>query len=244
MDKESLMRVGLTDLRNLCRSLGVSPMTKPKPELIKIILAVQSGEMKVVARTSKRGRRPISKLRDFNEMIPAEEIARIAYEITKQSGINVATLTAVAFELNCSVQQIYKTFASIDLLQDAVLKLAMKKYSEYIRTEIPGELKITAVGLNYIRFAKEYPHLFKLIYLSDRQENVNIANSSLDENKNYILKLLEQEYGVSKNRVEDIYIKLGIFCNGIAFMNMYKVAKFDDAEIYRLITEVCKKLIV
>ena len=245
MDRKSLHRIGLSDLRNLCRSMGVSPMTKSKPELIELIIGVQSGEI-VPPPKSNRGRKPISSkiVSDVSgAILPKDEIVRVAFDITKESGIDAVTTCSVAKRLDCSVQQVYNEFENINLLHDAVLEQAMKKYTQYISTEIPNELKITAVGLNYIRFAREYPHLFKLIYGTDRQENVNIFHSSLDDNKNYVIDLLKKEYKISNDRVEDIYIKMGIFCNGIAYMVMSKSAKFDDSDVYRLIKEVCAKLI-
>ncbi|MCL2752408.1 MAG: hypothetical protein FWE62_06620, partial [Firmicutes bacterium] len=258
LDRENLTLVALSDLRNLGRKLGIpSPTSKTKPELIDLILAVKSGAITLPLTTSNRGRKPIPRIEtDLDPQawdidasnagafeIPREEIVRAAFAITKQAGIEAATTVAIAKKLDCSVRQVCTAIGDVNLLREAVFEQAMAKYTAYIHSEIPGELRITAVGLNYIRFAKEYPHLFNLIYCTDRQENVSIINSSLDRNKDYVLDLFKQDYGVSESAVEDIYVKMGIFCNGIVFMMMTKSAKFDDADIYRLITEVCLKLL-
>jgi AcrR family transcriptional regulator len=175
--------------------------------------------------------------------ISKDDIVKAAYEIAKARGIDAATATAIAQRLKCSVQPIYYVFENMDNLRNAVLEKAMEKYTESLLEDIPGMLKTKAIGLNYIYFAKKYPHLFRLIFFSNRQKNVNILKSSCDKNKPYILELIKKEFNIDDNRVEDIYIKSGIFCNGIASMIRAKTADFTNEDIDRLITEMFYSLI-
>jgi len=119
----------------------------------------------------------------------------------------------------------------------------MQKYTEVLKAEIPGILKIKAIGLNFIRFAREYPNLFRFIFCTDRQENTNITNTTLDTNRSHVVRLIQEEHGVTAERADEIYIKMGIFCHGIAAMVMAKSATFTEDDIQRLISELCECMV-
>ena len=172
-----------------------------------------------------------------------DEIVYSAYKIVKDHGVEAMTTRAIAQKLKCSVQPIYYAFENLDNLRDAVLAKAMQKYTEVLRAETPKIIRIKAVGLNFIRFARDYPNLFRFIFYTDRQENTNITDTSLDANRSFVVQLIQEEHGVSAIRADEIYIKMGIFCHGIASMVMAKTAKFTDADVERLISELCECLV-
>jgi len=176
--------------------------------------------------------------------VPRDEIVRAAYEITVELGVEKATATAIAEKLSCSIQPVYYVFDNMDNLRAAVLTVAQKKYESVLFAPVEGVLPIKAVGINYIRFAKEYPNLFKFIFCTDRQENVSVLDSHMDENKPRIIKLIMEDYGVTdEKKAEDAYIKTGIFCHGLAMMAISKSAKVGDKEVERLITEVFESVL-
>ncbi|MCL1901886.1 MAG: TetR/AcrR family transcriptional regulator [Firmicutes bacterium] len=176
--------------------------------------------------------------------IPKEEIIAAAYDILKNHGLEAISTRNIATKLGCSIKPIYRAFRDMESLLEAVHEKAMQKYTKILLAEISGETKIKSIGLNYIRFAKEYPELFKFIFFNDRQENTSIADHSLDTNKAHVVKLIKEGYGITDDkRAEDLYIKLGIFCNGVAAMIISKSTKFTDADIDRLISEVSIKLV-
>ena len=71
---------------------------------------------------------------------------------------------------------------------------------------------------------------------------MNIADSSLDENKPYVLGRIKDGNGADERLMRGIYVKIGIFCRGTASMNVHKTARLDDSDI-KFITEVFEKLI-
>lgn len=169
--------------------------------------------------------------------ITKEEIIRAAFEITKESGVEAVTAKSVAKRLNCSTQPVYWVFDTMDNLRREVTAEANKEYNRYLLTEIPGLPKYKSTGWNYIRFAKEQPELFKLLYMTDRQENISIAESNLDENKEYIIALIIEQYGLSQKAANDLYVNMWLFSHGIAAMLVTKTVRLEDDEISRKLTE-------
>ena len=115
--------------------------------------------------------------------IPKELIIKTAYDITKANGIENVTAKAISKQLNCSIQPIYWVFDTMDNLRNAIIHEAIKEYNNYLFAEISNLSKYQAAGWNYIRFAKEQPNLFKLLFMTERQSGTPIGQSSLDENK-------------------------------------------------------------
>jgi AcrR family transcriptional regulator len=169
--------------------------------------------------------------------ITKDEFINAAFEITAERGIEAATTRAIAQKVGCSVRPLIGAFENIENLREAVLEKAMRKYTKYLQAKVEGVTELKAIGLNYIHFAKTYPHLFKLIFFSERQATVSVIDSSLDENKPHVVELIKREYGIeNERRAVDIYTDLGIYCNGIAAMLISKSVKFTDEIISGLIT--------
>lgn len=175
--------------------------------------------------------------------ITKEKILKTAYEITKKHGIDAVSATAIAKKLSCSNQPIYYAFQNMDNLREAVIEKAMKKYSTFLRREVPGETRTIAAGLNFINFAEEYPNLFKLLFCSNRQKGVSLAQSNLDVNKPYILQLVRDDYGITEDQAAKAYLKVGIFCQGVAALILSDVAHISDEDIKREIREVFAMLL-
>lgn len=175
--------------------------------------------------------------------IPKELIITTAYEMTKESGIESVTAKAVAKQLNCSIQPVYWVFDTMDNLRNAIIQEAKKEYSKYLLTEIPNLTKYQSAGWNYIRFAKEQPHLFKLLFMTERQSNTPISESSLDENKKYLLYLIKSDYDLTDKQANELYVRLWLFSHGIATMIATKTVSLDNAEIGKMLMDVLNGLL-
>lgn len=168
--------------------------------------------------------------------IPKDEIIKAAFEITKECGIDWVTAKSIARRLNCSTQPVYWVFENMENLRVEVTKEANKEYNNYLLTEIEGLPKYKTTGWNYIRFAKEQPQLFKLLFMTERQRDTYIAESNLDENKDYIISLIIKDYGLLPKAANDLYVSMWLFSHGIATMLVTKTVKLDDADISRMLT--------
>ena len=169
--------------------------------------------------------------------IPKDLIVKTAYDITKVKGIESVTAKAISKQLNCSIQPIYWVFDTMDNLRNAIIREAIKEYNGYLFAEIPNLSKYQAAGWNYIRFAKEQPHLFKLLFMTERQSNTPIGQSSLDENKEYLLSLIQNDYDLNENQANDLYVRLWLFSHGIATMIATKTVGLDNKEIGKMLTD-------
>ena len=94
-----------------------------------------------------------------------EQIILAALEITRRSGIRAVTAREVGMQLNVSTRPIFTYFSSIDELKNAVLQKAKEIYRSRILLGLQDSAPFLCVSKEYLRFAVEEKHLYKLIFL-------------------------------------------------------------------------------
>ncbi|MCR5794962.1 MAG: TetR/AcrR family transcriptional regulator [Solobacterium sp.] len=95
-----------------------------------------------------------------------EEIVNAALNVARKKGIEAVTAREVAAELHVSSRPIFTYYGSMDQLRRDVYDLAKEKYRTCIETGLTEKIPFLGVGKQYIRFAKEEPELYKLLFLT------------------------------------------------------------------------------
>ncbi len=94
------------------------------------------------------------------------DIVGAALNVAKKKGIDAVTAREVAKELKVSVGPIFTWFESMDTLKAGVYEEAKQVYREYIQRGLEEKIPFLGVWHQYIRFAKEEPELYKLLFLT------------------------------------------------------------------------------
>lgn len=131
----------------------------------------------------------------------------------------------------------------MDNLRKAIMQEAIKEYDNYLLAEIPNLSKYQAAGWNYIRFAREQPHLFTLLFMTERQRDTLIAESNLDKNKEFLISLIKNDYDLNDNLANDLYVRLWLFSHGVATMIVTKTVSLNDKEIGKMLMDVLNGLL-
>lgn len=168
--------------------------------------------------------------------ITKEEIVEAALELLKESGgapINVRTLASV---LGCSTQPIFTNFETVEALDQAVLVEARERYFGFIKKEVESGRypKYKAFGMAYIRFAKEEPSLFRLLFMKDNE------GESPAETEDYTasVELIMQANGISRERAELMHLEMWACVHGIATMLVTSHFLPDWELVSRMVSDV------
>ena len=143
------------------------------------------------------------------------EILDAAFELVRDEGIEKLSARAVAQELGCSTQPIYRAFGSMAGLQEAVFERAAAKAMAFLVGE-DTEHPFLGMGYGNLRFAQEEPHLHRLITRSDRVVRDLVAGAAPPP------FVLEQMRGVPELAAMDdaqlrrIHTLLWFFSQGLA----------------------------
>ena len=175
--------------------------------------------------------------------ITQELILDSAFTLTKKYGLDYVTAKSLANDLHCSTQPIYWVFDNMDNLRQEIVIKANELYNIYFHKQHENLNPIKAVGINYILFAKEEPHLFKLLFMTDREKNVSIFKSTLDDNKAEYISLIMEGLNFNEEQANRYYVSLWIFSHGIATMLVSDLTAFSMNEIGELLTLTSKGVI-
>ena len=95
-----------------------------------------------------------------------EEIVGAAAAIVREQGYDALTAREVAAKLGVSTRPIFTYFDTMEQLRAEVCSYAKRRYLEYIERGLTAPIPNLGVGQQYIRFAREEPELFRLLFLT------------------------------------------------------------------------------
>lgn len=167
--------------------------------------------------------------------ITREAILAAALDLVRRAGSGALNARAVARELNCSTQPIFSNYATMEELFADVMAAAKRLYQQYLSDGMRGaELPYKASGQAYIRFAKEEPELFRLLYMRDRTGQ-NIPDEK-DDIQN-LLEIIKANVGVSETEALYFHVEMWIFVHGIATMIATGYMDWDEDMVGRMMSD-------
>ncbi|MEQ2611040.1 TetR/AcrR family transcriptional regulator [Eubacterium ventriosum] len=168
--------------------------------------------------------------------ITKDAILKSAFNLTRKYGLDYVTAKSIAKDLHCSTQPIYWVFENMENLRKEIVVESNNLYNIYFHKKHENLHPLKAVGVNYILFAQEEPNLFKLLFMTDREKDISIFKSTLDDNKIEYLSMIKEIYDFNDEQANQYYVSMWIFSHGIATMLVSDLTAFTTEEISKLLT--------
>lgn len=163
-----------------------------------------------------------------------EDIIDISYEIVKKEGFESINARRIANELNSSVQPIFHNFSNMEELKKAVYEKIYNTYMNYMKVDEKDVRAYKKMGLSYIKFARDYPKFFKIIFM--QKTTLNAENFVMtDTAGDNIIKTGQKLTRLSFEEQKKFHVKVWIFTHGIACLVATNTVKFTDEEIDNLL---------
>lgn len=170
-----------------------------------------------------------------------EDIIQCSYKIVEEEGMDALNARNIARKLNASIQPIFHNFKNMEELKTAVVQKVYETYQNYIFAS-SGETKpYKQIGLNYIRFAKEKPNLFRILFMSPSPMTKESFGYQ-DESFSRVLSEIKKDKDVQED-VKEFHFKMWIFTHGIAVLIVSGMCHFTDEEISSLLTSEYQSLL-
>ncbi len=167
-----------------------------------------------------------------NAKVKKEDIINTAFEIVKQEGFDGLNVKKVTKILNCSVQPVYYHIGSIDNLKKEVQSKIYETYDNYLSKDLDKDKPYRRLGVNYIKFAKEEPQLFRIMFMTHTPSSlIHDENSYMD-----ILKYVEAATGLDDKKAINYHKHMWIYTHGIACMVAMGIATIKESEIEEMLT--------
>lgn len=172
-----------------------------------------------------------------------EDVIRVAYEIVKEEGLEGINARKIAKKLNSSVHPIFNHFENIEELKKAVLEKIIETYHTYMISGKGKEKYYKETGLSYIKFAKDFPQFFKIMFMNPTKldaENFIMSDSTGDE----VIRAGQQLTGFSYEEQKKFHVKVWIFTHGIACLVATKTVKLSDNEIEEMLENTVRQMAI
>ena len=144
-----------------------------------------------------------------------EELLEAAVDLIRESGADALNARTLAKRAGVSTQPIFTHFAGMQDLKNACLQRAVNLYEKRIREEVAADpdRPFRAMGMGYIRFAREEKELFRWLFMGDGTKEASHLPESTEP-----VQALRQTLGLSEDAAERFHLEMWVVVHGIASM--------------------------
>ena len=174
-----------------------------------------------------------------------EEFAEAGLSVVRKKGFSALTAQALAEELKSSTRPIFTCFGTMDELKAEVYAAADAVYRNYEDVGLMHPIPFLGVGLQHIRFAKEDPELYRLLFLTSGTE-FGGAMTSMKHLQNMIRESLMRIYKIDAKTADFYFRDLWLAVHGLATLIVTGDCPYSDDEIGQILTgfsvSICKSI--
>ena len=150
-----------------------------------------------------------------------------AFQLIREKGHEALTVRNLAAFLGCSTQPIMYQFPNLDMLRDLAYQRSDAFHSEYILAD--GNL--LEIGMRYIRFAEEEPHLFRFLFQSGRFSGLRLEDLIKAPETAELLTVVSAEEGLTMESAALFFEPLAALVHGYASLIANNGMKYDPDAI-------------
>ena len=164
--------------------------------------------------------------------VTKEMIVEAAFAVARETGGENVNARTVSARLHCSTQPVMYHFATIEALKRTVYAKADRYHSEYLMNlQRPSQGGMLGIGLNYIRFAIEEPHLFRFLFQSDFFEGATLLALIDAEELTPVLSAMQKALGVGLEQTKKVFLTVFLFAHGYASIIANNSLRYDEETI-------------
>lgn len=161
-----------------------------------------------------------------------EQIVQAAVAVTREQGISAVTAREVGMKLGTSSTPVFVAFENMDDLKNEVYNEVKNQYFQYINEGLNYTPVFKAFGLRMIQFAKEYPNLFKVLFINSNDDVVDYGEMILGfPGADLCLNAIKEQTGLNDEQVELLFKQVLVTGLGICYLVSSNTCTFTDDEL-------------
>lgn len=172
-----------------------------------------------------------------NVRITKDMILDTAFDIARSGGLKDVSNREIASRLGCSIRPIYYQFKNTDELKGELYAKIEKYFYTYLMDNMRDDIPpYKQVGINYIRFAREESHLFRILFMSETNL-LPIGFVTKDEDDfRELAKFIKFSTKLSDDDIKTFHVRMWLFAHGIASLVASNTVVFSDTQIEKLLS--------
>ena len=175
-----------------------------------------------------------------------EEMLQAALQIVRERGYAALTAQSMAEVLGTSTRPIFTCFETMEQVKAEVYAAALKAYDDYVRAGLREKIPFFGVGMQYIRFAKEEPELYRLLFLTQTQDPAYSAMRSMRHLQELVRPTLMEIYRITVEEADIYFRDLWFVVHSLSTLIVTGDCPYSDREIGQILTgfsiSICKAI--
>ncbi len=159
-----------------------------------------------------------------------EEFAQAGLNVVRRKGFASLTAQALAEELKSSTRPIFTCFGTMEELKKEVYAAAETVYKNYESIGLEHPIPFLGTALLYIRFAKEEPELYRLLFLTTGT-GFGGAMSSMARLQDMVREPLMRIYKLDAKTADFFFRELWLLVHSLATLIVTGDCPYSDEEI-------------
>lgn len=174
-----------------------------------------------------------------------EEIVEAAVNLTRRGGVDAVTARGIAGELGVSTQPIFTCFKNMEEAKEEMRIYAEKLCHNYLEKGVEASIPFFGFGMAYIRFAKEEPELYKMLFINPDKKGESMLDT-LSGIRLIVINSIEKTYRFNEKESKRLFRDLWLVVHSIATLCVGGICPFSDEEIAKILTgfsvSICKSI--
>ena len=164
--------------------------------------------------------------------VTKEMIIDAAFEIARKTGAENINARTVSQKLNCSTQPVIYHFSTIEELKKAAYAKSDGVHTEFLMSIQESQKGVMLqIGLNYIRFAVEEPHLFRFLFQSGFLIEKNLLEMIDSPELVPVISAMREASGMGMAQTKKAFLTVSMFAHGYASMIANNSVEYDEEMI-------------
>ena len=175
-----------------------------------------------------------------------EEMVAAALQVVRTKGIEGLTAKTMADALGTSTQPIFTAFGSMDIVRQEVCAAAVRVYDQYTNAGLQEKVPFFGVGMQYIRFAREEPELYRLLLIKRPPEEGGTAMQPKTHLQAQVRATLMHIYHITALAADLYFLDLWSVVHSLSTLIVTGDCPYSDQEIGQILTgvsiSICKSI--
>lgn len=166
------------------------------------------------------------------------EMTEAALRVVRRSGIAALTAKALASELGTSTQPVFTCFGTMEALRAEVAAYAQTRFDAYVEEGLHERIPYFGYGKQYLRFAREEPELYRLLFLTPNADGTSSATASMLHCQKWICPSLMKIYRLTEEQANRYYRDVWLTVHSLATLTVTGGCPYSEREIEQILTGI------
>lgn len=165
-----------------------------------------------------------------------DEIIQAALNVARVKGASSVSTRDIAAELQVSTRPIFTYFDTMEEVRAEIRKAAEVVYERYVQRGLAEPIPFLGVGMEYIRFAREEPQLYRLLFLTPAADENSGVGATMRQSVALLRPSLQAFYHLDEAAAERYAFDMLLVAHGLASLIVSGACSYTDEQIRRIFT--------